>query len=124
MIELKKTKLSPESIIQRSIITYLEKQEAKHKLYFFRSNSFTGRVIRQNGTTGFVRNGKKGMPDIIICVGAKFVALEVKALTGIQSVEQKTAEIKIKAAGGEYYVVKSLNEVIKIIESFQVLINR
>lgn len=96
-----------ENQIQKAILDYLGYQK---KIYFFRSNS--GALRLENG--GFMRTGKKGCPDIIVCRNGKFIGLEVKTQKGKQSDSQKQAEQEILKAGGEYYVVKSLDDVYAI----------
>jgi hypothetical protein len=96
-----------EKIIQKSIIDYLSLLENLGKLYFFRANS--GAVKLESGR--FMKTGKAGCPDIICCVGGKFIGLEVKNEKGKQSPTQKDTEEKIKKVGGEYYVVRSVDDV-------------
>jgi hypothetical protein len=59
--------------------------------------------------------GTAGIPDIIICYRGKFVALEVKTENGKVSVLQEITLRKIRNAGGAALVVKSVDEVKKII---------
>lgn len=95
-----------ESDIQKTIIDYLKIK--RH--FFWRNNS--GAYKTENG--GFVRFGEAGSPDICIVKDGFFIGLEVKASKGKQSPNQIEWEKAIKAAGGEYYVVRSLDEVIEI----------
>ncbi|MFA6972882.1 MAG: VRR-NUC domain-containing protein [Gallionella sp.] len=57
---------------------------------------------------------KNGIPDIIVIKDGFFVGLEVKAPKGKQSESQKEFEKGSKAAGAEYYLVKSIDDVIEI----------
>jgi hypothetical protein len=61
--------------------------------------------------------GTSGLPDIICCVGGKFVGLEVKTPDGKLSKLQEVALAKINAAGGLAMVVRSVDEAKAIIES-------
>lgn len=61
-----------------------------------------------------------GTPDFICCAQGRFLALEAKSGTGVQSLQQKLIEARIDAAGGQYYVVRSLVEVIGILKSLEV----
>jgi len=97
-----------ESEIQKSILEYLGYQK---KIYFFRAGS--GAIRTEQG--GYFKTGKKGCPDIIVCKSGKFIGLEVKTEKGRQSENQKQAEQEIIKAGGEYYIVKSIDDVQKII---------
>lgn len=56
----------------------------------------------------------KGIPDIIVIVNGKFVGLEVKRPKTYQSEAQKEFEYECKKNGGEYYVVRSIDDVMKI----------
>jgi hypothetical protein len=55
---------------------------------------------------------KRGVPDLIVLLpGGKFCGLEIKSATGTQSVDQKSFEQSVKRVGGEYWLVRSLEEV-------------
>lgn len=101
-----------ESDIQRIIVDYLNYRK---DIYFVRNNTLSGRIIRKNGSTGWVRNSKPGAPDIIVCYKGRWIGLEIKNERGRQSPEQKQAEQDIVWAGGEYWVVRSLEEVMSIL---------
>ena len=51
-----------------------------------------------------------GMPDLIACYDGRFFGFEIKTLKGKQSPYQKLREQEIKKAGGEYFLVHSLEE--------------
>ena len=59
------------------------------------------------------KHSKKGVPDIILLRHStgQFVGLEVKTTEGVQSKEQKEFEKESKAAGAEYYIVRSIDDV-------------
>ncbi|MDR1628541.1 MAG: VRR-NUC domain-containing protein [Oscillospiraceae bacterium] len=57
-----------------------------------------------------------GIPDIICCIGGKFVAFEIKTSTGKLSKLQEITIEKIKNAGGLAFKVTSLDEVKKILK--------
>lgn len=105
--------------------------EINGEAYFFRSNSFSGRITRWDGSQGFIRNSKKGMPDVVACIQKQvlnsmgvynglphpdvdfvgiFVGFELKAPKGRQSPEQKLAQERIEAAGGKYFIVRTPEE--------------
>jgi hypothetical protein len=65
--------------------------------------------------------GTAGLPDIICCIGGRFVAFEVKAPSGKPSKLQEITIAKIKAAKGEAFIVRSVGEVKKILDSLEVL---
>ena len=57
-----------------------------------------------------------GISDIIVIQNGLFIGLEVKTEKGKQRDEQKKFEKDVLKAGGQYHLVRSLNDVIKIIE--------
>jgi hypothetical protein len=100
-----------EGAVQSYVIQRLELLERTGKCYHFRNNSFTGRVTRYNGSQGYVKNGKPGMPDIIaVFRDGIFTGIEVKSATGRQSPEQKRAQSQIEALGGRYWLVRTPEE--------------
>lgn len=104
-----------ESGIQTAILHYLALLENQGKVYAFRNNSFRGFIQRRNGTKGFIKNNKRGVPDIIMCYKGCFVGLEVKTEKGRQSQTQKEAEQAINEAGGYYYIVRSVDDVDEVL---------
>lgn len=86
-----------EQDIQTAILQYLKKR-----------NIYAVKVITAS---------KSGVPDILACLNGKFVGIEVKApcRSGNVSELQKYNISKIKASGGEAFVVTSLEEVQAIV---------
>ena len=64
--------------------------------------------------------GTAGLPDIIVCYRGRFVAFEVKTPSGKPSKLQEITIQRIKAAKGEAFIVRSVEEVKKILESLEV----
>jgi len=58
----------------------------------------------------------KGLPDIIVIKNGMFIGFEVKTKTGRQRETQKEAQRKIEKAGGKYFIVRSVDEVKKILD--------
>jgi Holliday junction resolvase len=103
--------------LQKQIIDYLKDRECKCKdIYFMRNNSFSGQIIRADGSKGWIKNNKPGAPDIILCHGGKFIGIEVKSNKGRQSLDQKQAEKQIRYAGGEYFIVRNISEFNALVE--------
>jgi len=100
-----------EKEIQKTILDYLMYLENAGDVYYFRNNSFAGKFERVDGSQGFIKNNKKGMPDIIVCYKGYFIGLEVKTAKGEQSIWQVMSEAAIKSAGGQYFIVRSLDDV-------------
>lgn len=63
--------------------------------------------------------GMAGLPDIVACIGGRFVAFEVKTNTGKLSKLQEIMIRRIKEAKGEACKVTSVEEVIKILERLE-----
>jgi len=98
--------------IQKAILDYLQYQENGIKLWFVRSAS--GEVNTDTGRR--FKTGKVGCPDILLCKHGCFIGLEVKTAKGRQSKGQKEAQKIIEACGGRYHVVRSIDDVIKVLE--------
>lgn len=99
-----------ESPIQSYVLQRLELLERTGRCYFFRNNSFTGRIMRYNGSQGYIKNSKRGMPDVIACLGGKFIGIECKAKGSYQSPEQKIAQQHIELVSGEYWLIRTPEE--------------
>lgn len=61
--------------------------------------------------------GTAGVPDIICCYKGKFIALEVKTDDGKTTALQDATIKRIRKAGGIAEIVRSVDEVKRIIES-------
>jgi len=57
----------------------------------------------------------KGIPDIIAIKNNRVLFLEIKRPGGRQSDYQKQFQANIEGQGGEYYLIKSLEDLVKII---------
>jgi hypothetical protein len=101
-----------ESEILKSITEYLSYQK---DLYFFRAGS--GAFKTEQGR--YFKTGKKGCPDVIVCIKGLFVGLEVKNEKNKQSIFQKQAQIDIENAVGIYEVVRSIADVEKLLETIR-----
>ncbi len=58
-----------------------------------------------------------GIPDIIVCYKGQFIAFEVKSATGKPTKLQEVTIDKIRKAGGIAAVIRSVDEVKKVIEN-------
>jgi hypothetical protein len=97
-----------ESEIQKQILDYL-----KLKRVFHFKNNTAG--IYKVSTGSYIPSQSVGAPDIICVIGGTFCGLEVKRPGGKQSDNQKAFQDSLEEAGGKYYLVFSLDDVIKII---------
>ena len=85
--------------------------------FFFRVNNAP--THQDSPTGGFWRRPNKysvaGVPDIIMIDNCgKFIGLEIKAHNGKQSPEQKLFEQNCKELGAEYYIIRSIDDLINI----------
>lgn len=96
-----------ESSIQTSIIKYLNSLD----ILCFRHNAVKLRQGSNRVEFSRLPTLEKGVADIICCVNGKYVEIEVKTLTGRQSLEQKAHEKRVIAHGGHYFVARSVSDV-------------
>lgn len=64
--------------------------------------------------------GTSGIPDLIVCYRGRFIAFEVKAEQGRETVLQKLMIRKIIQAGGYACVVRSVADVKTVIDAFTI----
>lgn len=88
----------------------LELLSAK-KVFHWRNN--TGETKTASG--GYVRYGYPGSPDIIAVIKGKFVGIEVKSIKGKLSDNQELFKIMLELSGGDYHVVRSIDQLIQIL---------
>ncbi|KKW11511.1 MAG: VRR-NUC domain protein [Candidatus Gottesmanbacteria bacterium GW2011_GWB1_49_7] len=117
-----KLKIS-EAEIMRACTDWLNYQERQGKLYYIRNNSGAMPVSDNKGGRRFIRYGKKGSADLIIfkkgelsCCTGRAIFCEAKTLTGKQSPEQAEFQRTVEHLGFEYFIFRSLDELIKIVE--------
>lgn len=97
-----------ETAIVNAICEYLSVKQH----FFWRQN--TGGMYREGRFFSLPRFSLKGVPDIILVKSGIFVGLEVKTEKGRQSPGQKEFQEKVTKAGGCYYTVRSIDDVIKL----------
>jgi len=107
-----------EQQIQKSILEYL----AVKRIWCRRMN--TGAVLAtHNGKSRMVRYGSPGMADILCSVHPEytgyptFLWLEIKAPNGRQSEAQHEFEDEVLAEGHKYFIVYSIEDVEKALQS-------
>lgn len=100
-----------ETEIVKSCLDYL----ALKKVFAYRSN--TGAF--QNAKGGFYRFGAVGSSDIIAIIGdGKYLGIEVKN-KGRQTENQKLFQQAVEKAGGLYWLVRSLDDLIIKLKDFE-----
>lgn len=100
-----------EKDIQRSILKYL-----KVKGYTAWRNNSVGVFDAKRKTFRLNPYTLAGGPDIFILLDLRTIALEVKSSTGVQSDVQRIFQANWESpeARREYYVVRSLDDVMKL----------
>lgn len=63
--------------------------------------------------------GTAGLPDIICCIGGRFIAFEVKTPSSTLTKLQEVTIRKINESGGKAYKVISVEEVKQILTSLE-----
>ena len=116
----KKISLTTEHQIQKQIVKFLR----LHKILVFDMDCMGGlQFINHNDYKrfSFIKHHKamgyeKGQPDMLMILPERIVFLEVKKIGTYQSKEQKEIQSQIKNLGREYYVIRDIEDVKKIIK--------
>lgn len=107
-----KRKIS-ESEIQSQIIDYLN---YRVDLFFQRTNNTPVYDPKTEKFRKMAKGQKKGFSDLIVLKKGVLYCLEVKTKNGKQSDYQKKMEKLVNKNGGVYAIVRSLEDVIRIID--------
>lgn len=59
-----------------------------------------------------------GAPDMILVIDGRFIGLEFKTYRGKQSEDQKRMQKRIEDAGGFYFLPRSTQDVLDILDMF------
>lgn len=82
--------MAAEAKLQRQLIKFLTEKN----IYHFKT----------------IASNKAGIPDVVACIDGKFVTVEVKSDTGIQSRLQKYNQRRIEEEGGYYFLLCPFNQ--------------
>jgi len=105
--------------IQNGIESYLRTQQDSGKIEYIK-NSVATRFVGEDTYVSI--QSKSGSPDLLIFMRdtkkdcLKTIGLEVKTEKGKQSPEQIGWQERFEKLGGEYHIVRNIDDVIKIIE--------
>lgn len=94
---------------QNAILAYLEITQRFH----YRNNS--GAYKTEHGS--YVRYGTPGSPDIVCVINGFYIGFEVKRRGGKLSPDQRKFQKELTDNGGYYFLVTSVDDVIKAIHS-------
>ena len=117
-----KRKSQLEKTIQSSIQAFLELQEELGNLVYQKNNTGAVRINRPGAKSSFMRFGKKGSPDFLVWQpdwnASELISyfIEVKTDVGVLSKDQREFKQKVESLGGHYHIVRSLEEVKKILD--------
>jgi hypothetical protein len=102
-----KTKGKTEKQVQDECMFYLDMLERQGVCYSIRTQS--GAVKLDSGR--FMKTGRKGCPDAVVCLKGMFIGIEFKKEKGGKwSETQQEAKEAIDRAGGKYLLITSLAE--------------
>lgn len=90
--------MGKEKKLQDKVIAYLK----SNKIYFLN--------LYGDGWSG------KGKPDVLACIGGRFVAFELKVGANDMQADQRIHKKRIEKSGGLHYTPYSYEEFIKIME--------
>lgn len=106
-------KSSDERILQKAVLDYLQLMENRGRCWCFRAGS--GSIKTEKGN--WFKTGKSGLPDIVCCIQSRFVGFEIKTKNGRLTENQKTAKKQIENQGGEYHIIRSLEDIERYFET-------
>lgn len=112
-----------ESKIQHEIVKYLQKE--RRDIYFFSvpneaAGKGKGAQIRMSQLKSM--GLRSGVSDLILLLpGSITLFIEVKTVKGIQSDKQKRFEIKVNERGFNYFLVRSLEDLKKVLDNYPVV---
>ena len=119
-----------ESDIIRAVNDYLQIQRNQKKLMFIRNNSGAIPIVDGKNKRRYIRFGDKGSPDFLVWLPfdnekecefipmhkwIRGIAIEAKSDIGKQSIDQIEWQADFEKLGGEYYIIRNIEELIKII---------
>jgi hypothetical protein len=105
----RKAKIPPvkESDIQRSLLQFLSLK----KIFHFRVHQSNARASGNKVIHTAVHT--RGVPDIILVIDGKFIAVEVKTLRGRLSPDQEIFKKNCEVNNAEYWVIRSVDELVE-----------
>lgn len=113
--------MNKEDFIQSKIVVWFKNNYQRHNkgIIFAVPNGGTRNVVeaKKLKETGLLA----GVSDLIVVLNNIVLFIEVKTDTGKQSTAQLEFENKIKMLSQNYYVVRSLDEFINIIDTYATL---
>lgn len=106
--------VSTEKETQKACLDYL----TSSRIFHYRNNS-GAMVTEYKGRKGFMRFGAVGSPDIVVVWKGQYIGFEIKDRYGKQSPGQIAFQESLEKAGGAYYVIRSIDEFLKIMMKYK-----
>lgn len=106
--------VSTEKETQKACLDYL----VSSRIFHYRNNS-GAMPIDAPGGRRFIRFGATGSPDIIVVWKGQYIGFEIKDRYGKQSDGQVKFQEALEKAGGTYYVIRSIDEFLKIMMRYK-----
>lgn len=108
MTQQTETQVTSESRLQSDCFTWFHNSFPSQRQMLFHVQNKARNAIEGNKfkAMGVV----KGISDLILILPGRVVFIELKTDTGTQSADQKLFEMKVKARGFEYLIMRSLEE--------------
>ncbi len=103
-----------EANAKKSIADYLALQQKLGRVVFCRNNNFVGKLLRPNGSVGWIQNKSVGAADFICLIAGKYVEIEVKSSSGRLSPGQVERKIAVEKLGGLFVEAHSVDEIVKL----------
>lgn len=101
---------TPDGEIQSAICEYL----TLRRHFFYRSNNTPVYDPTRKTFRSLPKYTPKGLPDITLIKDGRYVGLEVKTPKGTVSEDQRALWNAIVLAGGEYHIVRSVDDVVAL----------
>jgi hypothetical protein len=103
-----------EARLQSQIVQYLQSKN----IYFFSvPNEAAGRDAAIRMARMKAMGLRSGVSDLVLVLPGRVVFLEVKEAGGVQSEAQKRFQEKVEALGHQYFLVKSLEDLQKVVDT-------
>lgn len=111
------SQLQSEADIKLAVSEYLEYGTNQGKWYADRLQA--GEVIEVRGKTRRrIVLCREGTGDFFVLYNGRLIFLECKSKKGRQSLPQAAFQTLIESNGGHYYLIRSVDEIVKILEGY------
>ena len=105
--------MTNEGSLKSAVEGYLTILQNQGKLIFLRLNA--GGIVIEGEKRRYFQGAKPGTADLEVIMGGKTIFLELKNKKGELSLAQKAFRDAVRAQGAEFYIVKSLDDLIVVI---------